>query len=72
MKNPCTDPRCPNYIPKESNIYCSYCGEGIVDGEEYIENLGGEYRHYECFYGMKDLLGWLGIDIKSMEDERNE
>ncbi len=43
------------------------CGEGIYDGEEYIENQNGEYRHYECFYGMKDLLEWLGYNIKTME-----
>lgn len=25
-------------------------------------------RHYECFYGMRDLLEWLGYDIKYMRN----
>ena len=49
--------------------YCSSCGEKINDGEEYIENLDGEYRHYDCFNGIKDLLEWLGSEIKTMENE---
>ena len=55
-------------IPKKAQHYCSLCENGIYDGEEYIENQDGEYRHYECFNGMKDLLEWLGFDIKTMED----
>ena len=48
--------------------YCSSCKEGIYDGEEYIENQNGEYRHYECFHGMKDLLEWLGYRIRTMQN----
>lgn len=58
--------RCPNYTPQKASYYCSACGDGIYDGEEYIENLDGEYRHYECFHGMRELLEWLGFDIKMM------
>lgn len=58
--------RCPNYTPPKANYYCSACGDGIYDGEEYIENLDGEYRHYECFHEMRELLEWLGFDIKMM------
>lgn len=67
------DCRCPYYTPIKASHYCSSCGDGIYDGDEYIENLDGEYRHYECFHGMRDLLEWLGFDIKTMEDtyERN-
>ena len=61
--------RCPNYIPPKVTHYCSSCGDGIFDGEEYIENLSGDYRHYDCFYGMRDLLEWLGYEIKTMEEE---
>ena len=60
--------RCPNYTPSKASYYCSACGDGIYDGEEYIENLDGEYRHYECFYGMRDLLEWLGYKIKTMQN----
>lgn len=67
-KDPCRL-RCPNYHPPKTTFYCSSCGDGIYDGEEYIENQDGEYRHYECFHGMRDLLEWLGFDIKTMEEE---
>lgn len=60
--------RCPNYTPPKASYYCSARGDGIYDGEEYIENLDGEYRHYECFYGMRDLLEWLGYKIKTMQN----
>lgn len=62
------DCRCPYYKPPKASHYCYSCGEGIYDGEKYVENLDGEYRHYECFHGMRDLLEWLGFDIKTMED----
>lgn len=62
-------PRCPNYIPPKTVHYCSTCGCGIYDGEEYIENLDSEYRHYDCFNGVRDLLEWLGYEIKTMEEE---
>lgn len=66
-------PRCPNYVPPKASHYCSICGEGIYDGEEYIENDDGDYRHYDCFQGMRDLLDWLGYEVKTMEemDERD-
>lgn len=64
---PCL-PACPNFIPPRALHYCSSCGEGIYDGEEYIENLDGEYRHYECFHGMRELLEWLGYKIKTMQN----
>ena len=63
------NPRCPLYKENKSSHYCSVCGDGILEGEEYIENENGEYRHWECFDGMRDLLEWLGYEIKTMEDE---
>ena len=62
-------PRCPLYEPPKSYHYCSICGDEILEGEEYIENENGEYRHWECFDGMRDLVEWLGYEIKTMEDE---
>ena len=61
-------PRCPLYVPEKATHYCAICGEGIYDGEEYIENDVGECRHYDCFTGMRDLLDWLGYEVKTMED----
>ena len=63
------NPRCPLYKENKSSHYCSVCGGGILEGEEYIENENGEYRHWECVDGMRDLLEWLGYEIKTMEDE---
>ena len=63
---PC-DSRCPNHIPKYTH-YCSSCGEGIRDGEEYIENEDGECIHWDCFRSMRDLLEFLGYEIQTMEE----
>ena len=63
------DPRCPLYKGKKSYHHCSICGDGILEGEEYIVNEDGEYRHWDCFCGMRDLLEWLGYEIKTMEEE---
>ena len=57
------DSRCPNYIPKKAKHYCSICEEGILDGEEYIENDDGEYAHWECVDGKFSLADWLKIRI---------
>ena len=59
---------CPLYIPPKSHLYCSICGEGIYDGEEYIENDIGEYAHWECVHYGKDLARFLGYDIKTMDE----
>lgn len=63
---PCISPRCPNYKPDRTGLYCSACGEGIYTGDEYIENNEGDTRHYDCFYGTRELLDWLGFDVKVM------
>lgn len=39
-------PTCPYFIlKKKTNYYCSICGDGIYDGEEYIKNDVGDYAH---------------------------
>ena len=63
------DPRCPNFIPHKSSHYCSICDEPILENEEYIVNDNGDYRHYECFRGMRDLLKWLGYSVETMNGE---
>ena len=47
---------------------CFICGEVINNGEEYIKNIDGEYGHYDCFNSMRELLEWLGHDIKTKEE----
>lgn len=60
--------RCPKYLRSKATHYCSSCGEGIYDGEEYIENQDGEHRHYDCFNSTKELVNWLGFEVRTMED----
>lgn len=64
--------RCPYSPTKKALYYCSTCGEGIYQGEEYIANDDGEHRHFDCFCGMRDLLEWLGYKIRTMEDTYEE
>lgn len=59
---------CPNFSPPKVAHYCSICGQGIYGGEEYIENCNGVCRHFECFKGLKELLDWLGYEVKVMEE----
>lgn len=62
------NPRCPNYCSPKVAHYCSSCGNGIYDGEEFIKNMDGEYRHYDCFNSTRELVEWLGCKVKIMED----
>lgn len=61
------DFRCPNYESPTSSIICSVCDEYICDGEEYIVNEDGEYRHCDCYSNIKELVEWLGYKIETME-----
>ena len=61
--------RCPKYVLPKPQLYCSACGEGIYSGEEYIDNCNGEYKHFDCIYRIRDLVEWLGYEVKVMEDE---
>lgn len=63
------DTRCPNYVSPSTEYYCSICNEGIYTGEEYIKNDNGDYVHYECISGIRDLLNWLGINVCIMNEE---
>ena len=71
-QNPCV-PRCPNYILPKTTYYCSVCHEGIYNDEEYIKNDDAEYAHWECINYGRDLIKFLGYEIKTMEgnDEEN-
>ena len=62
-------PRCPLYIPPKATHYCSICGEGIYDGEEYIVNDDGEYAHWDCVDYGRDLAKFLGYKVKEMNEE---
>lgn len=60
--------RCPNYDPPKAYYYCSICGSGIYDGEEYIRNDDGDVIHFDCINGLRGLLEWLGYDVKTWDD----
>lgn len=62
-------PQCPSYVLAKTTYYCSICSEGIYDGEDYIENNDGEFAHWDCFSGTRDLVEWLGFEVKTMEDD---
>lgn len=65
-------PRCPLYEPPKVSNYCSICQEGILNGEEYIENDCGEYAHWDCVDYGRDLAKFLGYTIKEMEEIDDE
>lgn len=62
---------CPNYILPKCKHYCSICGDGIYNGDEYIKNDNEEYIHWDCWQSCRDLVKWLGYEIKTM-DENDE
>lgn len=64
------DPRCPNHISENPKEYCTVCEGGIYPGEKYIENIFGDFAHYECLCCMttRELTHWLGHEIKNMKD----
>ena len=64
----CCSSRCPNYSSPKAEHYCSICEEGIYDGDKYIENDEGDFVHYECIGTLRELLKFLGYDIKTMND----
>ena len=63
-------PRCPLHEPPNPTYCCSICGEGIFNGEEYIENDVGVYAHWECVNYGRDLVKFLGYEIKEMDSEQ--
>ena len=67
LRNPCP-PGCPNYIAPKPRHYCSICGDGIYPGDRYVENINGEYIHFECIQSIRQLLEWLGYEIKECDE----
>lgn len=65
--NPC-HLRCPNANEPKFDRYCSYCGEGIYEGEEYVENDDGEFIHYDC-PTTREMVKFLGCEIHTMRGD---
>lgn len=66
LHTPCLS-GCPNYEVLKHRPVCEICGCEIKNGENYIKNIDHEYIHFECILGIRQLLGWLGYEIKEME-----
>ena len=62
LHNPCL-PGCPNYEEPKAVYHCSICGQGIFEGEEYIEN-GGDYIHFEMYTGFEMVTRLVRIRCK--------
>ncbi len=62
---------CPNASEPKFTHYCSICGEGIYDGDEYVENDDGEFIHLDC-PTIKDMVAFLGYEVKLMECEDDQ
>lgn len=60
--------RCPLAPEPKFSHYCSICGEGIYDGEEYVENDNDEFVHLDC-PSVRETVAFLGYDVKIMESE---
>jgi hypothetical protein len=60
------NPRCPLYERKESSIKCSICGNEICEGEEYIENEDCKQSHLDCIDTTREMLKFLGQEVKIM------
>ena len=65
-------PCCPEgrSSTKKPKVICCECKEDIYVDDEYIENENGDKIHYDCSYNMttRQLIEWLGFEIKRMKD----
>lgn len=61
-------PRCPLVPEPKANYYCTSCGEGIYEGEEYIKNDDGEYIHYDC-PTIRELAEFLGHKVQTIRGD---
>lgn len=59
---------CPLAPEPKSYGKCELCGEGIYEGEEYIENDDGEYIHYDCTT-VRELTEFLGYKVQIMRGD---
>ncbi len=66
------DFRCPNYVPPNNRYYCSVCKEPILNGEEYIRNDDGSYAHWDCVCYGRELVKFLGYEIKEMMEDTDD
>lgn len=51
---------------KSIAYYCSICGKPIQRSEEYLVNSKEECIHFACIESLRQLLRWLGYEVKEM------
>ena len=54
---------CPNADEIKYEHYCSICGNGIDEGEEYLVNNNNKYTHLDC-PTTKELVDFLGFEVQ--------
>lgn len=59
---------CPYYEPPKPRFFCAICKDGILNGEEYVQNQNGNYAHWDCAWVGRELVKFLGIEVKVMEE----
>ena len=52
----------------DQKVFCGVCGDTIEYGEDYIELPDNRFAHYDCIDSIRQLLDWLKINVKMMED----
>lgn len=60
---------CPNADEPKSDYQCSFCEEGIYEGEEYVINQDGDYAHLDCVDATREVISWFGSEIKTIEGD---
>lgn len=65
------DSRCLLAPKPKFSHHCSICGEGIYDGEEYVENDYGEFVHYD-YLTIREMVEFLGYEVGIMGSEDDE
>ena len=51
---------------KTNICYCSICRKPIQKSEEYLVNGKGKTIHFACIESLRQLLRWLGYEVKEM------
>lgn len=61
-------PRCPLAAEPQPYCYCSICGHGIYDGEEYVRNDDGEFVHLDCLT-VREMVEFLGHKVEIVDSD---
>lgn len=51
-------------LKHKNNHSCAICNKPIKDKDKFFANGQGEYIHFHCVEGLRQLLCWLGYNVK--------